>query len=1267
MTPAPDLRAIVESTRRRIRAAVVVAIVAAVAAAIPAALLVAWLLGAWTGWRAPSIAPLVLELVAALAAGGLAYHAVRRWLRPLDAPRVAADTESRLGLPPGELRSLLELQHATPPGTSEALIQRAGARLMPQLLGRSARELEGALGERARRRRTLALASLGALVLLVGVLGFASPDRSAASWSPMLHPVAHLSPPPLPPISVEPGNAEVARGSDFEVRVRAPGRTAAAVAWRAQGDVPRQRTLEVIGDNAVAVIPRVETPTTYWVTTPDGARSERFTVTPVDPMLVADLVVEVRPPAYVGRGVERYQTDIPPLEVEEGTTIVVSGRTTRPLAAAMLESADASHTLDVDGGTFTGRIVPTRSGVFAWTLRDATGSAPALDPAPLEITLIADAAPQAIVTFPGTDTVIAPDLRQLVAGEARDDYGLSSATLVSWRVSAQGEREPAVEQSIDLASGDRALLRAVLDATERGLLPGDTLKYLVRVTDNSPRRQVGESDVYALWLPGRDALRQEAARQAEEAVRDATELARAAESLQQSTTELERRARAANARRSSGNGGGRAGDAQQMGFQEAQEAGRALAEQERMVGEAEAMRERLESLIRAMRAAGLEDAELQQRMQELRDLYDQLLTPELREQMEQMRRALENLDPEEVQRALEQMAGQQEEMRAQLARSMELLRRAALEQEMSARAQEARELATQQRAMAEEMKQGDASARAADQRELAQQSQALAQALAELEQKLESQGEQETAQQTAQAAEQTQEARQAQQQAAQQAQARQQSQAQQSAEQAAQQLEQAAQALDQARGEMSAQWKSEVEQQVQQATQEALALAERQQALLEEMKKRQQGEQPDSAGQGPDPFQLPSLPRLPRPEIRIGTEPPPQSGQGQRQGEQHQGREQQGQQQSGGRQQGAQQQGQRGAQQGQQGAQQQAGAQGAQQAGQGQQQAGQQGAGQQQGQQAAQGAGQQQGGQGGQQQGGSQGGQQGSGGQGAGSGLEGMRSEQAALQQGLQQLGRNLNETGQRSGMLSREVGAALGRANVSMQQTLEGLAQSNGQQGLPTQEAEQTVDALNRLALALLNNAQQMQQQESGTGLQQALQQLADAAQQQGSLNGQTSSLLPMNLSPSAMARELQRLSTQQRNIAHQLDEVSQNVGGRDNVLGDIDALAREAEQIARQMEGGRLTPETRARQERLFHRLLDAGRSLERDEQTDERVAERPGGIGANEALPIDPALLDPAARYRMPTPEELNGLPPAYRRLVLEYFERLNRARETAPEPR
>src|SRR5690606_19297347 len=144
-------------------------------AAIPAALLVAWLLASWAGWRAPSAAPLVLEIVAALLAGGASYQAVRRWLRPLDAARVAASTESQLGLAEGELRALLELEQATPPGTSPALVRRAGLRLAPHLAGRSTRELAGALGERAARRRTLALSALGALVLLVTVLGFAAP------------------------------------------------------------------------------------------------------------------------------------------------------------------------------------------------------------------------------------------------------------------------------------------------------------------------------------------------------------------------------------------------------------------------------------------------------------------------------------------------------------------------------------------------------------------------------------------------------------------------------------------------------------------------------------------------------------------------------------------------------------------------------------------------------------------------------------------------------------------------------------------------------------------------------------------------------------------------------------------------------------------------------------------------------------------------------------------------------------------------------------
>jgi hypothetical protein len=262
-----------------------------------------------------------------------------------------------------------------------------------------------------------------------------------------------------------------------------------------------------------------------------------------------------------------------------------------------------------------------------------------------------------------------------------------------------------------------------------------------------------------------------------------------------------------------------------------------------------------------------------------------------------------------------------------------------------------------------------------------------------------------------------------------------------------------------------------------------------------------------------------------------------------------------------------------------------------------------------------------------------------------------MRAEQAALQQGLQQLGRNLQESGEQA--VNRDVGSALGRANLSMQQTLESMQQGQ----MPTQQAQETVDALNRLALSLLNNSQQMQQGEGSSGEQQAMQQMADLSKQQGAVNGRSSSLAPMQLSESAMSQQMNQLAAEQREIARRLGEL--NGGGRqEGLLGDVDALAAEAEAIAQRMQQGRMPADLLARQERLFHRMLDAGRSLEKDEFENERSAERAGSFEAGRAGALDSSLFVDPTRFRAPTAEELQSLPPAYRRLILDYFERLNR---------
>ena len=95
--------------------------------------------------------------------------------------------------------------------------------------------------------------------------------------------------------------------------------------------------------------------------------------------------------------------------------------------------------------------------------------------------------------------------------------------------------------------------------------------------------------------------------------------------------------------------------------------------------------------------------------------------------------------------------------------------------------------------------------------------------------------------------------------------------------------------------------------------------------------------------------------------------------------------------------------------------------------------------------------------------------------------------------------------------------------------------------------------------------------------------------AQQQGSLNSQTSQLIPRPGSQlDQQGREQARqLGRQQREVAASLDEMSDA-----DRTGRAEELAKEARQLAQALESGALDPNVIDRQQRLFRRMLDADR---------------------------------------------------------------------------
>jgi hypothetical protein len=1294
MSPSSQgLRSVIDATRRALRRDAMLTVVGVALGAIPLALIIALLVGGLRSWLAPSAGPLIVELCAIALAALAAFFATRRWVRGIDEPHVAAAAENTLGLAAGSVRGVLELGRHVPAGTSTALFRRAEAEVARHVIGNTPAQLSGDTGRAIRRRRTKAFAILVAFCGLTVVLGFIAPKRSRASWAPLLHPVSHLSPPPLAPLSVRPGNVEIPRGTTLHVRVEAQGRGVIELHWIAAGDVPKSRNVEVVSNLAASDLASIETKTRYWVSAPDGAVSDTFRATPVDPLLVSELIVDVIYPSYLGKNPDRYEGDLPPLRVPDGSELRFRGRATRPLTSVVLQRQDGPSRIGfaTNGDHFDGSWTPRASALYQWLVAGAGGKLAADAPAPLDITVVPDSAPQVDINFPAEDTTISPDLKQPISASAWDDHGLRGGVLVSWRVSSLGDREPPVEQPVALEGAeDRATIRTDLDANERRLLPGDTLHYMIRVYDNAPARHAGVSRIYTLRLPSMTELRAQANEQADKLLKDVNSLAQSAKQLQENTRDIQRQTSGSSSakqsdRATSPGGQQKGGDSKSKqdaaSFEKTEQAKQAVDRQQNMMTKAEELRQKIENMERAMQAAGLQDPELQKRMAELRQLYDQMLSADLKQKLSEMKKSMENMDPEQLKRQLEQLAAQQEQFKKQIDQSLELLRRAAAEQKMNSLAQHAKELATQEQALAEAMKKQDPPKPPQDQQNADQKKQEGDKSQDSKPSEPEKPGVQPKSGQlslpnpfqkkqgdtskpgddkkqggakrdSTKQGKEGQQAKPGDDKQGDQKQGEQKAGDQKTADQQAKQQAEIARQADSLRQELSELQKQLSEQGEKRASEQTSKAGEQTKEAQQSMKQAQQqaqqkqGQEAGKSGEQASKKMDDAAKTLDqarqqmangwKKEVQQQVQQAAQEAQqlAQRQQDLMQKMQQQKSQQEKSGQQSQPQKGQQ-SQQGQKSQEQQ---------GQGpasQQQKGNQ-KGQSQSGNPSVGQAQAQGSDKGQQAGGTEGGE--------------MKSEQAALQQGLETLGRNLADASQRSAMVNKDVGSSLGRAMLSMQQTMNALDQKGAQNRMPTQEAASTVNALNKLALALANNSQQIQQSQSGTGLQEALQQLAELAKQQGSLNGQSNSLLPLDLSPSAMSAQLQKLAQQQREIAQKLG--SMNNGVKDDLLGKIDNMAKEAEELARDLSGRRLSADVLARQEKLFHRLLDAGRTLEKDEITKERVAERPGTPIPSFAKELDPALMQNGAKFRMPSSEELKQMPPAYRRLILDYFDRLNK---------
>lgn len=1080
-----------------------------------ALLILAWILAGPDGWRPGSDAPLWLDVTAVLLLLGIAGTLWREGVRRLTTLRVARMMEEAAGLPGGSVAGPLEMSASVPVGVSAGLVSHA-ARRVADALDRAPPETSASAGRRALRWRRRGWAAAVGVWIVVGMLLGSNPSRALASWLALARPMAAWADPILPALAVRPGNLEVRRGSAVRVEVEAGGRESVRLTLDVVGQPRRVLRLRVRGGRAGYSLERVSEPVRYRVDAEEGAVAGPFEILPVDPLIVGDLRVRVLPPEYTGVPASEYRGEVPPLVLPRGTRLVVDGAANHPLSHAVLvhEDGDTALDLGLSEAKFEGSFTPARAGVYAWTFRDADGAAAEIGPDPVDIVLTPDGEPSIAVPLPGRDTVLPLGMRQLLVIEARDDYGLSLLELVAYRVTAFGEREePRVQRGV--LSGARAVLaRPLLDVSAWGIMPGDTVRFFARVTDNAPGGgHVVSSREYRLWMPAAAELQREAEKVLDEAAQRLEALSEEARRQAEETRKLERSA-AAPPPEASGLAPMRDGEEGEGDFRSREEGRRALERQEEMDRQVDSLRARLEALQRTLEDAGQADTGVRRELQELQRLLEEVAGEGMKEAVARLRESLEK-EAGNLPEALRELAGRQERLQDRLEASVERFRRAAVEQDFRATEKEARDLAQGQKALGDALEEEENPERRAErQAEMQERAEALEERLRELQERLKKLDESPAAEAVEGAREENAEAAGRMEEAATQAQAGRKEEAARAAREAAEAMEAAAGKVSEARQQMAEARARAAQEALRRAADDALALARTQTRLRQAM---------ESA------------------DRQV---------------------------------------------------------------------------------------------------------------------LADMRADEAALARGLRNLAAGLLEAEPGALLGNQELSRQMAGALESMQKTVEALGSRRGTAPAPRVPADQAVRDLNRLALMALAAAEEMSRGrgEGSSSPEEVAEQLQDLAQRQGEVNEETSQLMPLELGEEALRRQLEALAREQESVARELDDVSREPGAEEGALGDLDQIMAEARALAGGMAAGRLTPDMMRRQERLFHRLLDAGRSLERDEYADEREAKRPEAVLREGVAPLDAEALG-ALRLGVPDGAALRRLPPAVRQLVLEYFEALN----------
>ena len=552
------------------------------------------------------------------------------------------------------------------------------------------------------------LRHLGVVVGSCLALGALLREEMIPALDRCLHPTMAYTQASATTVTALTGDLEIVKGDDAVIRFRVHGEIppSARILSRENDQVPWQIDEIVLRSEATDtlrhVFAGVRRPLTYRIEAGDG-RSQPGHINVLDPPVVQRLVVRYAFPAY---------TDLPERidEISGDVRAIVGTRVDLEIVSSKTLGA-AALVID-DSLRLPAQIADTRARI-AWHLAadstgrtSVTGPKDALqvrgsqyhveltdhqgignrNPIRYSIRSLFDEAPHVAVTEPGRDSDLPEDLQVVVGLEARDDFGVDEIELVYWV--NEGEKG---RTALGNGGKSEVIVIHAWDLTGLELLPDDLVHYYAQVRDNDQVSgpKTGRSRQFTFRYPSLYEMMTELSETRSDQIRTLEELA--AEETEETATFVEQIRRELLKK-------------EELTWQQRKELSTTIEHQQDRAAAVSELAQQMEQTMQVMQENGLASEETLDKLEEIRELMQNVTSPELQEALQSLQEAMgEQIEPQDLTDALANFAADHEAFQQRLDRTLALLRQVDLEQRLEAAVKQAEDLRSRQQRIDENL------------------------------------------------------------------------------------------------------------------------------------------------------------------------------------------------------------------------------------------------------------------------------------------------------------------------------------------------------------------------------------------------------------------------------------------------------------------------------------------------------------------------------------------------------------------------------------